>query len=231
MVNRWSFFSQLKVSSSCPLCAAPPANHALLCERCLADITPLGPACPRCALPLPEAGVTACGECLNDPPAFDRIHAGYRYQSPLNELIARFKYHHHLPSGRLIAELMDQTLPQSTAIDWLIPMPLHPSRLQSRGFNQTAELCRHLNKSLGIPWSDRHLMRIRPAASQREARRSQRWANVRNAFVCAPIQGRVAIVDDVVTTGATARATAKAVKQAGASWVEVWALARTARLP
>lgn len=230
MVNIWSIISQQQTTVACPQCASPTPANMPLCASCRAQLPRITHSCPVCALPRPFANTSPCGECLRDPPAFDRVRSFYRYASPLDQLIAQFKYQQQLASGRLLARLLGQALkplPEITTITLLLPMPLHPQRLRERGFNQAAELTRHLSAELAIPWRSDLLTRQQPGASQREAKRAQRWKNVRRAFHCLPLQGKVAIIDDVVTTGATARAAAQCVRRAGAETIEIWALART----
>lgn len=226
-----AFFIQSR-QGHCELChALVPASHAL-CTDCLQSLPWLHHACPRCALPLPvdASPGSLCGECLADPPPFDRSIAPLCYRPPVNDLVSRFKYHAGLANGRLLAQILGQTVVQTpTSIQLLLPMPLHPARLRQRGYNQAAELARVVSQASGIPANGRLLKRIQEAPSQREARKRDRVRNVRSAFACAPtgLPGRVAIIDDVITTGATARAAAMAVKKAGAGWVEIWAVART----
>ncbi len=134
-----------------------------------------------------------------------------------------------------MAPLLAGPLAQQAAgrdLDLLLPVPLHPQRLRERGYNQASELCRQLSRHTGIPWHAGRLQRLEAGSAQRESRRRERLRNVRNAFrwtANGRCPERVAVVDDVVTTGATARAVVACLKQAGAGWVEVWAVARTAR--
>jgi len=216
----------------CRLCHAPAPPDLPLCERCLAALPHLENACPSCALPM-EVGAppeSLCGECQADPPAFERSRVPLRYQAPVSDLISRFKYHRALSDGQLLAQLLARHV-RDTPLDvqLLLPMPLHPGRLKERGYNQAAELARTLSRATGIPWNSTLLKRKRAAPTQREANKRERRRNVRKAFVCESknLPQRVAIIDDVVTTGSTARAAAAAVKLAGADRVEIWAVART----
>ena len=218
----------------CRLCHAPATPGKPLCQRCYRALPHLGPACERCALPLEgvAAPVPLCGECLADPPPFDRVLVPFRYRTPLHDLVSRFKYHGALSDGRLLGELLAAHVHQAaTAIPLLLPMPLHAARLRERGYNQAAELTRVVSRACAIPWRSNALARQQAGPPQREAHRRERLRNVRTAFHCAAsdLPARVAIIDDVVTTGATARAAAACLKAAGVEWVEVWAVARTPR--
>jgi len=226
----WKIFRQVRLHNddTCLLCRAP-AREPGLCVDCLAELPRLTSACPRCALPLETAENGLCGECLSSPPPFDATFASFRYADPIDQLVTGLKYRGHLPAARLLAGLLAERVAERR-VDLLIPIPLHPSRLQQRGFNQAAELCRVLAKRDGLAWSTSKLVRTHAGPSQRESNRRERVRNVRHAFEWAgdrPCPARVALVDDVLTTGATARAAAATLKQAGAEWVEVWAVART----
>ena len=227
-------FSIQSQKNRCHLCHAPASDGQLLCGPCYDSLPHLRHSCPSCALPLTEQTPTQglCGECLAEPPAFDRTLAPLCYRHPVNELISRFKYRQTLSDGNLLARLLARHVQQQASqAQLLLPMPLHPARLRLRGYNQAAELARVLSRITGIPWDPHLLRRGHEGPSQREARRSERLRNVRSAFVCASqrLPQRVAIIDDVITTGATARAAAASVRQAGANWVEIWAIARTPR--
>jgi len=220
------------INRHCRLCRAPALAELALCRTCLDSLPHLRHACPRCALPLDEGTPpdSLCGECLADPPAFDQARVALRYRQPVNDLVSGFKYHQRLSDGRLVAQLLARHVQQQAPdIELLLPMPLHPGRLRERGYNQAAELARVLSSASRIDWNSHLLKRTREASSQREANKRDRLRNVRSAFECAAesLPKRVAIIDDVITTGATARAAAASVKKAGADWVEIWAVART----
>lgn len=230
----WSTILQpLFFPGRCRLCHAPSRSHAL-CSDCERALPHLVHACPVCALPRSQRVPPRlpCGDCLSDPPPFDLARVPFLYRPPLNDLVAGFKYHQRLSDGRLLAELLLAYLcRQPQQVEMLLPVPLHPARLRRRGYNQAAELARVVSRGIGIPWRSDLLLRHQDGASQREASRRERLRNVRSAFRCegAELPARVAVVDDVVTTGATARAAAACLKRAGVERVEIWALARTPR--
>jgi ComF family protein len=233
-VDMCAFSTHPLLEQRCRLCHAPLHGAQALCDRCHQALPHLVHACPGCALPLDARTPpgSRCGECLADPPPFDRARVPFRYREPLNDLVGHFKYHRGLSDGRLLGELLARHIAHDhAAVDLLLPVPLHPARLRERGFNQAAELARVVSRVCGIPWRSDLLVRDKPGASQREADRKTRLRNVRAAFRCRskPLPARVALIDDVITTGATVRAAAARLKQAGIDWVEIWAVARTPR--
>ncbi|GAA0711916.1 ComF family protein [Dokdonella soli] len=214
----------------CLLCGAAGANGRDLCAGCAADLTRNTPCCPRCALPL-ETPAPLCGGCLKREPPFAAAWAPFRYGHPLDLLEARFKFHADLAAGRVLAELMAERAIDAAPkrADLIIPVPLHPARLRERGYNQALELARPLAKALGIPLRHDVLLRNKATPPQTGLDAKARRRNVRGAFIVAPgaeFPARVVLFDDVMTTGATLREGALALRRAGAAHVEVWALAR-----
>jgi ComF family protein len=213
---------------TCVLCGG--AGHAGrdLCAGCAADLPANPVACPRCALPL-GAPAPQCGACLKRPPAFLAALAPFRYADPLDGLVQRYKFGADLAAGRVLAQLLGDALDGALAPDLLVPVPLHRTRLRERGFNQALDLGRLLARRFALVLAPRVLARTRatPAQSGLDARTRRR--NVRRAFVASTdVRGKhVALLDDVVTTGATVRECAKALRRAGAASVVVWAVARS----
>jgi ComF family protein len=202
---------------------------------CETELPWLGDHCQTCALPLPGPGMT-CGQCLVQPPAFEQVVAPFTYSFPIDTLITRFKHSAKWPLGHLLAELLAQALQHRFADDLprpdlLLPVPLATKRLRQRGFNQAAMLSRWLSTRLDLPWDERLLLRTQDTGAQQTLNASERRQNMCNAFALAPgasIQGRhLALVDDVLTTGATAQALARLLMDAGAVRVDVYCLART----
>jgi ComF family protein len=136
-----------------------------------------------------------------------------------------------LAVAETLGGLLEDAVPQNDLPDLLLPMPLHPQRLQERGFNQAAEIARHLGRRLAIPCDNNACRRIRPTPPQAGLSLRERLRNLRGAFDCShDLSGRsVALVDDVMTTGASLNALAGAVKQAGAERVDCWVIARARR--
>ena len=215
----------------CVLCLERPAT-AGLCEPCRADLPWLpGARCPRCALP--TAGGTICGNCLRDPPAFDGIAAVVSYAFPVDALIGRLKYAGELMLAPVLGDLLGTVARLDPVPDLVLPIPLASDRLRHRGFNQTLEIARALPPHLAQRVTPHLLVRRHDSPPQASLPLDARAANVRNAFACAgDLAGRsVAIVDDVMTTGATLDAAAKVLRRAGASSVRGWIVARTLRDP
>ena len=207
-----------------------------ICVACTNDLPWLGSACRQCALPLPNEDML-CGQCQQQPPAFSQIIAPFRYEFPLDSLIPAFKYQHKLTYGRLLAHLLHQTVVYQYAErqlqlpDLVIPLPLHRKRQAQRGYNQALELARPVARQLGITLDHRNLIRQRATTPQQGLKASARRRNLQGAFVCrAPeqLQGKhIALVDDVVTTGATVNEASRTLLQAGAASVSIWCVART----
>ena len=227
MVNKWKLLDQV-FGGGCPLCRSPGDT---ICRVCLEDLPLNRYACPRCAVPMPQdlGPAVLCGDCLSQAPAFDRTLAPLLYRPPIDDLVAGFKYQHRLHWGRILGDLLaDHLVHDAAPPALLLPVPATAARLRERGFNQAAELARRLALRLGIPWRTGLLLRIREADHQQGLSGSQRRRNMRGAFACrGRLPARVALIDDVITTGATARAASAALKDAGVEWVEVWAVART----
>lgn len=220
----------------CVTCLAPHAVQGL-CLGCRRDLPVNATACFRCGLPLtlaaPGPGLI-CGECLEQPPAFERAFIPWCYQFPLDRMISRYKYQGQRQFARpLLADFASQV--QAMLTDeparrphLLVAAPMHRKRQRKRGFNQAADIAEAVSLATGIPWTDRLLRRTRATRSQSGLDRRQRLSNLRGVFeVGGRIPGHVALVDDVVTTGATARILASLLRRHGAHTVEIWALART----
>lgn len=187
----------------------------------------MGTACPRCALPAP--GGEICGRCLAQPPSFDRTIAVWRYAPYADHLVRALKYRGELALATLFAEALAMRVASLPQVDTIVPMPLHRTRLAERGFNQALEIARPLARRLRIPIAHRLVRRTRVTADQTDLSPAERARNVRGAFGCErDLAGRrIAVVDDVMTTGATLDELAAALKRAGAEWVESWVVART----
>jgi ComF family protein len=215
--------SSLLFGGSCFLCRG--AAQGVLCPACDADLPRLAlPLCPRCALASP--GGALCGRCLAEPPAYDATVAALAYAFPADTLVHALKFRGELALAPLLAEILLQRLPNER-VGLVVPVPLSPERLRSRGYNQSAEIARRLGSR--APLELFLCERSRDTAAQSDLPWSERRRNVRGAFRCArPIPGgTVAVVDDVMTTGATLDEIASVLKRAGAARVVNWVVART----
>ncbi len=195
----------------CLLCGDFAAERLALCHGCRGDLRTNRHACSRCAEPLPATGaahpeLSVCGRCLWHPPAFSAIHVPYRYVAPLDWLLHRCKFSGDLAAGRALGELLaGALLPVLPPIDVIVPVPLHPSRLRQRGYNQAAELARPLARALRAPICHSALRRGGSATPQMQLPARDRRGNVQRAFrVNRRLAGEhVLLLDDVVTTAST----------------------------
>ena len=205
-----------------------------LCDSCMAGIEPLPPGhCLCCAHSfISPTSNHLCGRCLQSPPHFSKVEASGRYQGTIKDLVHALKYRHNVNLARPLGLLLYNQLCAQPAdhpcADLVIPVPLHLQRLKQRSFNQAAEISRTLAKELRVPANSSVLVRHRQTASQQGLSASERKLNLRNAFsVKEPLDGlRILLVDDVMTTGETARACSRALLQAGASEVRVAVVGR-----
>ncbi len=221
------------IPPACLLCHLPCGEDINLCSGCLAEIPFITDSlCERCSAVLTAPGV--CGECLVRPPPWLRTCAVMRYSFPVPHLIHRFKYQHDMVTGQLLAGLFTRQALQFTQPDVLLAVPLSSGKLRQRGFNQATELALRLSKELALPLLSRGVER-RQQNEQVQSRlhtRSARKENVYGVFhvkqrCLGMIESRhIAIVDDVMTTGATAAALSRVLLKNGARQVDIWVLAR-----
>ena len=225
----------------CRICAAPLIRftRAPVCDQCIQAVEPLAATgqCTRCGLPFaneaPLHGANLCGLCRRGATDFDWARGYGAYEGVLRRLIQLLKYDGMEPLARPLGARLAQVLSQAEPVDLIIPVPLDRRRERSRGFNQSELIARELSRITGVPIDRRTLRRERPTETQTGLTHSQRRLNVQGAFrVRHPerVAGkRVALVDDVITTGATVDACARTLKRAGAARVIVLALARARR--
>ena len=204
-------------------------SHAgLWCAACDRALPYLEAAhCPTCALPTP--GGEVCGQCLKYPPEFDRATAVFGYAFPLDKLIHAMKYGEQLALAHAFAEKLERRIDKNSLPDCVIPMPLHPAKLRERGFNQSQLLAARITRELGLELLPHACRRVRDTPPQSALPWKERKKNMRDAFCCdADLTGRrVALVDDVLTTGASLNALAEAVQKRGAVEISAWVVART----
>lgn len=212
----------------CLACDDPGLDGLDLCAACENTLPDAGPACRRCALPM-VSGNSLCGGCLASQSPLAEVHAAFLYAAPLDRLLPRLKFSSDLAAGRLVSQLMVERLRNVPRPDALIPIPLHRARLRQRGFDQALELARPLGRSLGVPVLEGALLRQKATQEQSRLGAIARRRNLKGAFEARerlPLPRHVALVDDVMTTGATLRAAAVALHRAGVERVDAWVAAR-----
>ena len=208
------------------------------CCQCWDRIVPItGPTCSRCDQPFVSPAAVSwspdhqCQNCLEHPPAYQRAWTLFPYLPPLQDAICSFKYRGKVVLAKSLASLMVGALPAEIDADMIVPVPLHPSRLRTREFNQSLLLADQVAPYLGCPVSATHLFRLRPTDPQTTLSRPERLRNLRKAFAVRnpdAIAGRrVLLIDDVFTTGTTLNECAKVLLKAGATSVCALTLART----
>ncbi len=217
------------IPSFCTLCLTKSKHQ--LCPDCLGSL-PLnnGQVCACCDIPL-LTNAQLCPDCLTRSPSFDKVITAFKYAFPVDNLILQFKNRHAHHYLTLLCDPLKTRIEQNKGTqmpDIISPVPLHWSRQLIRGYNQSALLAKHLSSELDIPYLP-VLKKIRTTPSQQNLNKSQRFSNLKSCFKCTTnVKGKyIVLVDDVVTTGATAQVLAKTLKLEGAKRIEIWALART----
>jgi ComF family protein len=224
--------SPVQLPSQCEVCRAWGTSG--LCTNCVARFAATAPRCQRCGLRL-GTSAAMCGQCLQEPPPFVATHVVADYAFPWDGLITQLKFRGRAELARLLAPLLAGAVRQAGAapVQLVLPMPLAAARLAERGHNQAWELARHVARLLNVPARADLLLRVLDTPQQSTLTRAQRLANLRQAFMLDPRQRHaiagqhLALVDDVMTTGATAREAAAVLLRAGAASVQLWVLART----
>ena len=220
-------FARMLPAQPCLLCGAS-SHDGLCCAACAADLPRLSAEhCPVCALPTLAGSI--CGHCLKQPPPFDHTVAAFGYKFPLDKLIQALKYRDRLILVNFLAEALVQRI--TTQPDCIVALPLHAIRLRERGFNQSLLLAHQVSRRVGIPLLADACNRVRNTPPQSSLPWKERDKNMRQAFACKPgadVRGKhVAVVDDVMTSGASIGELARALKKAGAKEVSAWVAART----
>ena len=232
MVYKWiENVRALLLPSICSVCGSDTQATLDLCPDCRAELPFNTHACARCAAPLEDTRAPICGTCLARHWYFDHTTAPLLYRPPVSGLITALKFRRRLAAARLLGELLCENIlaAQRPLPQVLIPVPLHPSRLRRRGYNQALEIGRLLSRRLDLPLQWQTCHRLRPTAAQSGMLARERRRNVRNAFACnaKDCWEHVAIIDDVLTTGHTVNEMARVLRKAGASRIDVWCVART----
>ena len=230
--------------SVCCICAQPAFDCTDLCQACRGHLPYLDlqaapdsaasrfmTLCIACGLPQP-VGMGCCIKCANKSSPYAHLLVPFRYAHPVDRLVTGLKYGGQLSYGRVLGTLLADECARTGAPmpDALLPMPMHPSRYRQRGFNQAQELARWCGSRLGLgvrsDWASRHV--DTPALAG--LNKASRELTIRGAFQVEPaVAGRhIAIVDDVLTTGASSTELARELYDTGAQTVSLWVVARTA---
>lgn len=206
------------------------SDDGLWCNACDKSLPYLSSNhCPVCALPTPNGQI--CGRCLNNPPLYTRTCAAFNYAFPLDKLIQGMKYGDQLPLAQELAGKLSLRIGYTAPPDCVIPMPLHPAKLRERGYNQSMLIAAAISRHLNFELLASAAKRTRNTPAQSTLAWKDREKNVRDAFSCdIDLTGKhIALVDDVLTTGASMNALAKAIRKCGATEISVWVVARTIR--
>jgi ComF family protein len=225
----------------CADCQRPAGDRRWpsLCQACWKSIRAIDvPICPCCGRPfdsllaLADSPGHLCGPCHKSRPTFDRAFSPYRYEGALVTAIHRYKYKQCSQLAAPLAQMMLVWSSRLPTCDVVLPVPLHPTRLRSREYNQALLLAAPIAATLSLPLSVDHLVRVRATLPQTALKRSERADNVRRAFDVRRPQEledrRVLLIDDVLTTGATVNECAKALRRAKVKAIVVLTLARRA---
>jgi len=236
MVYKWLNNIQNRfIPYFCALCGERAQAHIALCETCYNQLNYLENNCIQCAQPIiGSSEFRVCGQCIRQPPYFDQAISLFAYNTPVQQLIARLKFQKKLNLARLFGTLLSQriqTLQNGGLPDCIVPVPLSNQRLRERSYNQAVEIARPISSALNIPMDHSLLKRIRHAPPQSSLDLKMRHKNVRNAFSVTRqnLPDHIAIIDDVVTTGATCNELARLLKKAGVRKVVIWSIARATR--
>ena len=226
--------------ADCAACGVPLTTDPvpLFCKACWESTAPLRLArCSQCDRPLPSpvaltySPTHRCHHCTVRPPAYAKAWTLYPYLPPLQDAICLFKYRGKVSLAKPLGQLMIKGLPASLDADLVIPVPLHPSRLREREFNQSLLLADQVAAHLHLPLSFTNLVRSTQSEPQSTLSRKERMKNLRQAFAVRHPQSiarkRILLIDDVFTTGTTVNECAKVLRKAGAEAVLVLTLART----
>lgn len=215
----------------CFVCSKPLKKKTIgCCDGCYLGLPFQSNCCPQCGQNL-GAFESTCGKCIQSPPPFDACLSAFKYEAPISQLIHRFKYSNHPQYAAQLAHLLCLELfARNAALPQLIiPVPLHRSKLEQRGYNQATLLAKHIAKRLEVPYSINTVIKHKNTATQASLNLKQRQSNTRGAYsIAKPLAAtHIALIDDVYTTGATAAEISRTLKRHGAQTVQVWAIAHS----
>lgn len=224
----------------CILCGVSSNNNSNLCHTCTQDLPYILQPCEYCGIEtIQSASESLCGPCALKKPVFNQCISLTAYESPVEELIGRHKFNANFTAGVALGEILAAKFKHHCECngypDAIIAIPLHQSRLRERGFNQSIELAKQLSKLTSVPLLRESLFRVKNTQPQTEIKRARlRKSNLRGAFACSgfphnKLYKHIALVDDVVTTGATMNEAARALFLVGIERVDCFCVARVSR--
>ncbi|PVZ63551.1 ComF family protein [Pelagibaculum spongiae] len=224
------------LTNPCQLCLRDQSKS--ICDDCWSKLPWLEHGCGLCDLPMPASAAAGslCAQCIKEKPPWNRAISALVYRAPIASLIGQFKYYrrfnHSRFLGQMLAQAVNKKYTDQPTPQLLLPVPLHWKRGLFRGFNQSAEVALELSKGLSIPLDCHCLRRIRSTPSQQGLEAKQRSRNLRKAFILkqklAAEVRHIALIDDVMTTGATSRELCKTIlKQHPSIKIDIWTIART----
>lgn len=221
--------------AQCLICQLA-SQHQVICQHCLHTLLAPRPCCRYCGLSLPTSA-DFCGDCIKQQHTFTYLHALSGYQPPYPKLIKQLKYGKKLIIAELLGQLLSLSIKQQLSkqhiqsIDYLLAVPLHKKKLRHRGFNQTLLLTEVIAKQLSIPIIKKTIQRQKETHPQEGLSLNKRKKNLRNAFKLnnpAQLQGKhIAVIDDVVTTGATINSLCQCLLEANVTSITVFCISRT----
>ncbi len=218
---------------TCSICKITSDTSINLCSNCKNNMKINSCCCDICGEPLSNntQDKIICGKCLNLTPYFDHVFSPFIYENNISQIIQQLKYGRKLANSHILAEVFLSELRNATEImpEALIPVPIHKSKIKKRGYNQSIEIFHHVAKQLHIPFEKTCCQKIKNTDSQSTLSAKERQNNIKNSFkIIKPVNYKhVAIVDDVITTGATANELSRLIKQHGVARVDIWACARS----
>ncbi len=255
VAGKLSTFAYSHFPSSCPICQLPQSG-SLFCKFCKVTLHHPEFCCHQCAEPLPEDltvllnnsqtephykhSQIRCGRCQKSSPAFDQVLAQLSYKPPLSKLIQDYKFSHNLFLIPCLVECLRQQLRDHLKQGYQLPdaiiaVPLHRKRIKQRGFNQSYLLARIIAMEFKLPLLSGYVVRTKLTGEQTSLNRKQRHSNINKAFITKrpfKVNGKkinkIAIIDDVITSGSTCHELARTLKKSGVTIVDVWCLAKTA---
>jgi ComF family protein len=229
----FNYFNRLQnwlLPPTCIFCNNQGVAGKDICKLCLQQLPRNLGCCNQCGGHLVSSHQMVCDQCTKNPPLYQRTVAPFVYAGAIKHLILQLKSPNHYSNARLLGNLLAEPLQHRVELpECIIPVPLHKNRYQERGFNQSTEIARTVAKQLNLHVDLNACIRQRDTPHQIGLSAKQRNNNIKEAFVVPhslPYQ-HVAILDDVLTTGATTGEIAKVLTQAGVSHIEIWVCAKT----